>query len=342
MFPIRIGMTCKEWGAAIIRMPRAWRLDKLHLIPYNHVNAWIKRSGDRRFTLTVPPSVCHQWIIQVRFHRERVDRLVLSDHHDLLFYGFPNLTVMELSDHYPSRMVSPLRMFSGFIRSDSYPSLKSLHVHSMINCTEAADNRLDPIPIINLVLECQHLPLWHNLLVKCSSIVTLTLTIVPPDWLPTTEPAISFPNLLALNLSANTLRIPLSTPQLTFLRLGSWNTEVLSAVDVSHVTSLIYDTSFPEHHPYTHRRQPNVHHTFPSTERILVHGQKRGRIHDLLLFLSSHSQCNPKLSEVFIPSGISIPDQLVQESLAVGIIIRRTEDTLTLEDRWRSSHAPHK
>jgi hypothetical protein len=341
--PLRIGSTCKQWQAAITEIPEAWRLDKLNLIPADHVDTWIRRSGNHRtFTLIVPPTVTQQWINQVKPHLERVDRLVLNAHHQLLAETFPKLTIMEISDHYLGSTPSPPRNFPGSISPLLYPSLQALNDYSQIGCTELADDQVIPIPLINLVLKCKDLLHWRNLLVKFSSIVFFTLTIIPYVPLATTEPAISFPNLVALNLSADSLCIPLSAPRLSFLRLASWNTTVLSAVDVSHVTSLVYDKRFPDHHN-TYRRPDNLHHTFPATERILVHCEKRGRVSDLLHFLSHDPQYNTKLSEVFISSRVlpMIPDKLIRACLAVGITVRPTEDTFTLEDCWRASHAPH-
>jgi hypothetical protein len=73
-------------------------------------------------------------------------------------------------------------------------------------------------------------------------------------------PMVTFPNLVALIVRANWLKISLNTPHLTFLQLNSCELHVLSSVDVTHVTVLVIHGHIPDHT-----------HPFPTTMSILLH-----------------------------------------------------------------------
>jgi len=332
--PVHVGLTCKRWRALILDTPTAWRLDQLHRIPADHVSTWIARSGDHRtISLTVPSTATSQWVNVIISHRKRINRLRLHAHHDLLTRElFPMVNTLELFEGNGAYgpIKSWLKVYSMNITPVSYPSLQSLSIYSDNMCTFTMQPIPIPIPVTNLFLESRNLTSWGELLIACAStVVVLTLKVLPGLPSVIRLPTIGFPRLVALIISGDQLPLDLTTPQMSFLHLQACHQRVLSSIDVSGVTSLVLDTQIPDpSHPFT------------ATTRVLIHPGTSSVI-AFLRSVSRNPANYPSLSQVAISTAFSIPDQTRDACLSRCITIQPTGDTHYLEDNWRCSHMPN-
>jgi hypothetical protein len=325
--PIHVGLTCPTWRAIILSTPAAWRLDILHHIPYDHVSTWIARSGNhRRISLMIPRKADSHWVYAIMPHRQRINRLRLHSHHHVLTHHFPIVETLELFEYVMpfETLESVLQMYSGFTY-ELYPSLQSLSIMSdRRRRIVPMDPILVPILVTKLFLESSDVQSWAPLLAAASTIVVLTLKVLPGfDGMG--RQVIDFPNVVSLTLSGEDLPLDLKTPRMTFLRLQNCYRRVLSSIDVSGVTSLIIDT----HIPY-----PS--HFFPAVTKILIHPDTAGVL-NFLRYLSNSVENHPNLSQVLIPSECQIPDQTLNACRDQGITVRPTEEPDTMEDDWQSS-----
>jgi hypothetical protein len=230
-----MGLTCKKWRTLILHTPAAWHLDKLHLIPADHVGAWIARSRDyRRISLIVPATATYPWISAIMRYRGQIERLRLHGHLALLALDFPMVKSLELFEgdgaHGPIR--SRIMTYISATTPTSYPFLQSLYIYSNPAWSPSLIPIRTPIPVTTLFLESDRIDYWIGLLLACApTVVVLTVKILHGHIPIVRPPTISFPNLVALTLSGDQLPLDLTTPRVAFLQLRDCHHRVLSSVD---------------------------------------------------------------------------------------------------------------
>jgi hypothetical protein len=261
-------------------------------------------------------------------HRNRIERLRIFHHHDVLTQDFPMVTTIDFCDGGTPERSTKWMSYASYISPKLYPSLTTLNIRcdrprSMRSLTVCAS-----IPVTSLTLECVLLTQWSGFLIACAStVVILTLKISNRSDI-NPLPTICFPNLVALTIRPSHLPLHPVTPHMTFLRLRYCKQHVLSSVDLSHVTSLVLDKCIPD-----------LTHIFPATTRILIHSGTTGIIGFLQDILESPTSLRD-LSCVIIPPEYRVPDHTMQACLSRRITVQSVNDADALEDIWRSSQMP--
>lgn len=325
MTPIWVSLTCKRWREVILDCRPAWSLKLLHLIPDDHIATWIGRSGDHRgIQLTIPRDATDQWLSAIMPHRNRIERLLVLGHHDVMRWDFPNATTVVTHE---DRDV----LGTSFVTPELYPSLKSLYVYSGGKFDSLETTISASLPVTELHLQCHKLRMWHRLLPSCAStIVTLHIS-VRVHGEPRLPPVV-FPNLVVLVIGSDYLPLELITPRMTFLGFRGYRKpcqpHLLSSVDVSRVTTLFIDKGVPAHYP--------SYPSFPSLRRMFVQNRTRN-IHPFLQFLLTTPTIHANLKQVVFQGMEFSPDE-VEVAHTRGIALEYTLDSLSMQAKWKKTH----